>query len=81
MEHMGWKNYLHDYLKEELADSVKYAELARENHFDVRQMFHDMAEEEYEHACAIWHMMEENGLTAGMDKHELFREAKAALYK
>ena len=81
MEKMEWTHHLHDYLKDELADSIKYAELARENHFETRQMFHDMAEEEYEHACAVWHMMEHHGLTAGMDKNAVFHDARAALYK
>ena len=76
-----WKSRLPEYLKEELADSIKYAEIARNTHFETRQLFHDMAEEEYEHACAVWHMMEHEGLTHGMNKNEVFREAKAALYK
>ncbi len=78
---MDWKQKLHEYLKEELSDSIKYAEIARNTHFETRQLFHDMAEEEYEHACTVWHMMEHEGLTHGMDKNEVFHEAKAALYK
>ena len=79
MEH--WEHQLHEHLKEELEDCVHYAEMAREHHGETRQMYHDMAEEEYEHACAIWHMMEHNGMTAGMDKDAVFNEANAALYK
>ena len=44
-------------------------------------MFHDMAEEEWEHACAVWHMMEIEGMTSGMNKEAIFHSAKAALYK
>ena len=72
---------LHEWLKDELSDSVKYAEHARHAHGVERQMLHDMAEEEYEHACAVWHMMEMEGKTAGMDKHAVFHDADAALYK
>lgn len=78
---MEWKQHLSGYLKEELADSAKYAELARHADGCVRQMFHDMAEEEWEHACAVWHMMEHEGLTTGMNKEAIFHDAKAALYK
>lgn len=78
---MEWKQHLSGYLKEELADSAKYAEMARHADGCVRQMFHDMAEEEWEHACAVWHMMEHEGLTAGMNKEAIFHDAKAALYK
>lgn len=78
MEH---KAYLHSWLKEELADVGKYAEAARYAEGAERQMLHDMAEEEYEHACAVWHMMECEHMTEGMDKHAIFHEAKAALYK
>lgn len=77
MEH---KEYLHDWLKEELLDSMKYAKAAHHADGAERQMLHDMAEEEYEHACAVWHMMECEHLTAGMDKHAIFHEAKAALH-
>lgn len=78
MEH---KAHLSGWLKEELGDSVKYAEAARHADGCERQMLHDMAEEEYEHACAVWHMMECEHMTEGMDKHAIFHEAKAALYK
>lgn len=78
---MEYKQHLVGYLKEELADSVKYANLARDTDGCTRQMFHDMAEEEWEHACSVWHMMERNGMAAGMDKEAIFRDAKAALYK
>lgn len=76
-----WKQHLSGYLKEELADSERYAQLARETNFETRQMFHDMAEEEYEHAHMIWHMMEHLNMTDGMNKDEIFHSAKAALYK
>ena len=78
---MECKQHLSEFLKDELEDVVKYAEMARENHFEVRQMFHDMAEEEYEHACTIWHMMEHEGMVHSMDKHAIFHDAEAALYK
>ena len=78
MEH---KEHMHGWLKEELADSEKYAEAARHAHGCERQMLHDMAEEEYEHACTVWHMMEHEHMTEGMDKEKIFAEAKAALYK
>ena len=78
---MDAKSSLPIWLKEELSDSVKYAEAARHEHGAMRQMLHDMAEEEYEHACAVWHMMEHDGLSSGMDKHAIFHDAKAALYK
>lgn len=78
---MEWKQHLSGYLKEELADSVKYADIARNTEGCVRQMFHDMAEEELSHAKAVWHMMEREGMATGMDKEAIFREAKAALYK
>lgn len=74
MDMMPW-------LKEELADSVKYATAARHERGVMRQMLHDMAEEEHEHACAVWHMMEMEGQTKGLDKHMLFHDADAALYK
>lgn len=76
-----WKQHLSGYLKEELADSEKYANLAREAEGCERQMFHDMAKEEWEHACAVWHMMEKEGMTGGMNKEAIFHGAKAALYK
>lgn len=75
------KTHLTGWLKEELSDSVKYAEAARYADGKERQMLHDMAEEEYEHACAVWKMMESEHLTDGVNKHEVFKEAKAALYK
>lgn len=78
MEH---KQHLHGWLKDELSDVVKYADAARHADGEERQMLHDMAEEEYEHACAVWHMMKHEHLTEGMDKHEIFKEAKSALYK
>lgn len=78
---MDMKTSLPIWLKEELSDSVKYAEAARHEHGAMRQMLHDMAEEEWEHACAVWHMMEHEGLTSGMQKDTIFHEAKAALYK
>lgn len=77
----NWKDMLHDHLKEELSDSIHYAEMAREHDGVTRQMYHDMAEEEYEHACAVWHMMEHHGMTTGMNKDAVFHDAKAALYK
>ena len=77
----NYMNTLHDHLNEELADSIRYAEIARENDDWKRQLFHDMAEEEYEHACTIWHMMEHENMTGGMDKDAVFHAAKAALYK
>lgn len=76
-----WKQHLSGYLKEELSDSEKYATLAREAEGCERQMFHDMAEEEWEHACAVWHMMEKEGMTSGMNKEAIFHGAKAAMYK
>ena len=78
---MDLKSNLPIWLKEELSDSVKYAEAARHEHGVMRQFLHDMAEEEHEHACAVWHMMEHHGLAAGMDKHAIFHDADAALYK
>ena len=78
---MDWKQHLSGYLKEELADSVKYAEMARNAEGCERQMLHNMAEEEYEHACAVWHMMERAHMTSGMNKDAIFHDAKAALYK
>ena len=79
MEH--WEKNLHEHLREELEDSVHYAEIAREHHGETRQMYHDMAQEEYEHAEAIWYMMKHNGMTAGLDKEAVFRAANEALYK
>lgn len=78
---MNVKDHLHSWLKEELADSQKYAEAARYAEGRERQMLHDMAEEELEHAYSVWHMMECHHMTEGMDKFEIFKEAKAALYK
>ena len=78
---MNVKDHLHGWLKDELADAVKYSEAARYAEGHHRQMLHDMAEEEYEHACAVWKMMECHHMTEGLDKNEIFREARAALYK
>ena len=78
---MDLKSNLPIWLKEELSDSVKYAEAARHEHGVMRQFLHDMAEEEHEHACAVWKMMEHHGLTDGMNKHSIFHDADAALYK
>lgn len=78
---MEWKQHLCGYLKEELADSVKYAEISKTTEGPAHQLFHDMAEEEYEHACAVWHMMEREGMTGSMDKHMIFHDARAALHK
>lgn len=78
---MDWKEKLMHNLQEELADSIKYAEYARHTHGEIRQMFHDMAEEEWEHACTVWHMMELEHLTASLDKEKIFSAARAALYK
>jgi rubrerythrin len=77
----NWKEHLAEHLKEELSDSVTYAEMARHADGCYRQMLHDMAQEEWEHAHAVWHMMEHSGMTAGMDKRALFHDAMAALYK
>ena len=74
MDMMPW-------LREELADSIKYATAARHEHGVMRQMLHDMAEEEWEHAWAVWHIMDHEHMTAGLDKHKIFADAKAALYK
>ena len=76
---MEWKQHLSGYLREELNDSIKYAGLAKETEGWESQMFHDMAEEEYEHACSVWHIMEHCGMTGSMDKHGIFREAREAL--
>lgn len=77
MEH--WVDPLNEFLKDELSDVEKYAEIAKQHTGEVKQIFHDMAKEEYEHACAIWHLMEHKGMTDGLDKHEIFRAAKEAL--
>jgi hypothetical protein len=78
---MDMKATLGVWLKEELSDSIRYAEEARHESGVMRQMLHDMAEEEWEHANAVWHIMEKEGVTHGMDKEAIFHEAKAALYK
>jgi hypothetical protein len=78
---MDLKQNLHGWLKEELADSVKYSEAASYAHGAKSQMLHDMAEEEFEHARAVWHMMEMEGMTHGMDKDAIFHDARIALYK
>ena len=78
---MDWKQNLHSYLKDELQDSVKYAELAKQTEGMEHQMFWDMANEEYEHAQAVWHMMKHEGMTHGMDKAATFQLADIALKK
>ena len=78
---MDWKEKLMRNLQDEVADVIKYAEYARHTHGEIRQMFHDMAEEEWEHAWAVWHIMEHEHMTDGLDKHKIFADAKAALYK
>ena len=78
---MDWKQNLHNYLKDELSDSVKYAELAKQTDGLSRQFFWDIAKEEYEHACAVWHMMKHEGMTQGMDKDAVFQTADIALKK
>lgn len=78
---MDWKEKLMRNLQDEIADVIKYAEYARNTHGEIRQMFHDMAEEEWEHAWTVWHIMEHENLISGLDKHKIFADAKAALYK
>lgn len=77
---MEWKEKLHHNLQEELSDVVKYAEYAKNADGVKRQMFHDMAEEEMEHACALWHMMECEKLTGTLNKEQIFKQAKEAMH-
>lgn len=76
---MDAKTNLPIWLKEELGDVVKYKEAAEHEHGAMKQMLCDMAHEEYEHACSVWHMMERMGLDKGMDKKAIFQNAWAAL--
>ena len=76
---MYWRDKLPENLHDELDDVIKYSEFAKESRGVVAQMFHDMAEEEMEHACAIWHMMEWEGMTEGLNKHHVFEKAEEAL--
>jgi rubrerythrin len=77
---MYWRDKLPENLHDELEDVIKYSDFAKQAKEGVlKQMFHDMAKEEMEHACAIWYMMEWEGMTDGLHKDHVFDEARAAL--
>lgn len=78
---MDWKEKLHNNLQDELGDVVKYAEYAKNTDGTKRQMFHDMAKEEMEHACSLWHMMECEKMTGALNKEHIFKQAREAFDK
>ena len=75
------KEHLKDWLHDELEDAVKYAEMAEGAEGFERQFLHDMAHEEYEHACAVWRMMVHEHMTDGIDQHKIFHEAHEKVFK
>ena len=74
------KEHYRNWLKDELEDVEKYAEASKTASGHEKQMLHDMAKEEMEHACAVWHMMECHHMTDDMDKHEVFHKANHVLH-
>ena len=71
---------LHEWLHDELDDAEKYAEAAKKAEGFERQFLRDMSHEEYEHACAVWKMMEHEHMTDGMDKYKVFHETHEKVY-
>lgn len=78
---MEWMNHLQEYLREELADCMKYAEMAKNATGTDRQILHDMAKEEYQHAKHICHIMKEHGIQRDMNEDEVFAKAMHMLYE
>jgi rubrerythrin len=78
---MEWKEKLHANLQDELGDVVKYSDYAKASDGATRQMFHDMAKEEMEHACSLWHMMECEKMTGMLNKEHIFKQAREAFDK
>ena len=76
---MEWMNHLQEYLREELADCMKYAEMAKNATGADRKILHDMAKEGYQHAKHICHIMKEYGIQRDMD--EVFTKAWEALHE
>lgn len=78
---MEWMSHLQEYLREELADCMKYAEITKNATGTDRQILHDMAKEEYQHAKHICHIMKEHGIQRDMNEDEVFTKAWTMLYR
>lgn len=76
---MDWNKELADHLHEELADSMKYAEMAKMATDGDRQMLRDMAWEEYNHARHVKHMLCEHNIMPACDTHAIFEKARQEL--
>ena len=78
---MQWMNHLQEYLREELADCMKYAEIAKNVTGTDRQILHDMSKEECQHATHICHIMKEHGIQRDTNEDEVFAKAMHILYE
>ena len=78
---MDWTTHLQEDLRDELADCTKYANMAKSATGADRQILHDMAKEEYQHAKHICHLMKEHGIQSDMNEDEVFAKAMHMLYE
>lgn len=78
---MDWMNHLQEDLRDELEDCMKYADMAKHATGTDRQILHDMAKEEYQHAKHICHIMQGHGIQRDMDEGEVFEKAWSALHE
>lgn len=76
---MDWTTNLQEDLRDELADCTKYANMAKSATGTDRQILHDMALEEYQHAKHICHLMKEHGIPMGMEEDKVFDQTREML--